>query len=83
MKQYEDTCFRRARRFSAFMGEPTGAWGPAAQCAVRALTHTRRLKTADNPQEVAHTFWDSIRRAVDSSPARQLVREREDFKALG
>ena len=79
---YGEKCSRRAWGFTAFVGETTGAWGPAAQRTVRALVRAKSLRTGDDPEEIAHTFWGALGRAMASAVARQLVKARSLSGAL-
>ena len=49
---------------------------------MRALVRAKRLRTGDDPHEVARTVWGSLSWAVVSSVARQLVRARVDCGAV-
>lgn len=82
VQQYDDKCSSRAWSFTAFVGETTGAWGQAAQRAVRALARAKSLRTGEDPHGVARSVWDSLSRAVVSSVSRQLVRARAGCGAL-
>ena len=78
---YEAQCSRRSWGFTAFVGETTGAWSQAAQCAVKAMVRAKSLKTGDDPKEVAREFWEALSRAVASAVAGSLF-AREDTEKL-
>ena len=79
---YGEKCSRRAWGFTAFVGETTGAWGPAAQRTVRALIRAKSLRTGDDPEEIARIFWGALGRAMASAVARQLIKARSLSGAL-
>jgi hypothetical protein len=81
--QYGEKCSHRAWGFTAFVGETTGAWGPAAQRTVRALVRAKSLRSGDAPEEIARTFWDVLGRAMATGVARQLVKARTLSGTLG